>query len=154
MEKVKEFLETVKSHPRGKELVEELGRPKSDTEMINGYLSIAKELNFSITEEELVEGLKSLMREQKAKSEEASTRVGLSDEELEGVAGGAMCEDTYSEGEWCWATDSCSFIINYYSNADYYYQDPNGEGRDSWADPREGDEDYVCENLADWDIIG
>ena len=150
MDKVKEFLELVKNDPKGKELAEKLGRPKNDTEAIDGYLRIAKELNFSLTEEELTEGLKNLMRERKTQSE----KITLDAEDLDNVAGGyhdPKCSDTYeTEGEWCWFTDSCTlFINNYYENS-YYYEDPNNKGRDSYFDPQEGDGNNPCENLAEF----
>ena len=153
MDKVKECLELVKNDPKGKELAEKLGRPKNDKETVDGYLSVAKELHFSITEAELVEGLKNLMREQKAQSEKAAEKVGLSEGDLESVAGGVLCSSTYKDGEVCWFSDSCGFVINHYSEGDYYYQDPNNTGRDSYFDAQEGDEGYECESLADWEII-
>lgn len=155
MDKVKEFLELVKNDPKGKELAEKLGRPKNDTETVEGYLRIAKELNFDINEAELVQGLKNLMREKKAQSDETAERVGLSEEDLENVAGGVLCDSTYNpDGEWCWFSDSCAVIITIYSDGAYYYEEgKTTEGRDSYFDPQEGDPDYECKNLADWDII-
>ena len=116
MDKIRELLEAVKKDPKAQELVKGLGTPKNDTEAISGYLSVAESLNFSITEEEIVEGLRAVIQEQKASSESAAAKVSLADSDLESVAGGAEegCADTYKTGEWCWFTDSCSLIINCY----------------------------------------
>ena len=156
MDKIREFMELVKNDPKGKELVEKLGRPKSDTEAINGYLSIAKDLGFSLTEAELVEGLKDLMREQKNKTEEVSERVSLSEEELNNVAGGSGCESTYEDGEWCWFSDKCDLVITGYYTSDYFYEDPDHKGRDSYYDPRDSDVsdnfELGCDSLADWEV--
>ena len=150
MEKVRQFLETLRTDPKAQELIQALGRPQSEKDSVAGYYAVAKKLGFDIPKKEFVQGMKEIALEQKAKSEEAA-RVALSDSELENVAGGVEgimgCNSTYNDNEWCWISDSCNFLITDYSA---HGRDPEGP-RDSFWDPR--DDEIECENLADWEEL-
>ena len=111
---VQKFLDMVRNDPKAKELVKALPAPKSDAEAVEGYVKLAKDLGFDLTFDEIKAGLKGMEQAQKAQSE----KVSLGDADLESVAGGANegCDDTHTDGEWCWFTDSCSYIITYYGS--------------------------------------
>ena len=109
---VQKFLDMVRNDPKAKELVKALPAPKSDAEAVEGYVKLAKDLGFDLTFDEIKAGLKGMEQAQKAQSE----KVSLGDADLESVAGGANdgCDDTHTDGEWCWFTDSCSYLITFY----------------------------------------
>ena len=145
MDKVKQFLETVKKDPKARELIKKLKKPKDDQEAAEGYFEIAQALNCDITKEEIAEGLKGAEQALKEKAAQVAEQVAVSDEELDQVAGGgdgegqvSSCDSSYSPGEWCWFSDSCAFLINDY---EHYGYDPEG-ARDSFNDPQPGDENY------------
>ena len=112
-------MEAVKNDPNAMEMLKGLGVPKNDAETFDGYLKVAEAIGCDITKDELLDGLKAIMAEQKAASDSVAEKVSLEEEELEKVAGGAGvgCKDTYEEGEWCWYSDSCSLIITSYDDA-------------------------------------
>ena len=79
-----------------------------------------------------------------------TVREALDDEALDAVAGGteyekqnAACDTTYDKGEWCWFSDSCSVVINYYDDSStkkkYYTWDESFEDIDG-DDPKYWDE--------------
>ena len=78
-EQLKAFLEKVKADTSLKEKL----KAASDAD---GVVAIAKEAGFKISAEDL-----------------KNTKVELSEEELEGVAGGASCKNA------CWSLHSCWF---------------------------------------------
>ena len=85
------------------------------------YLGIAKELGISVSGEDILSFLqiKEKIQLEKAAKVEEIVKEALDEEALENVFGGAdSCADTYSEGEWCWFTDSCSMLICGYDAAD------------------------------------
>ena len=81
-------------------------------------------------------------------------KEALDEAALDNVAGGEKldgCESTADSGEWCWFSDSCSLVINYYDKKatnipedpsivckeDYYLIDettvnPEGDYEDEW----------------------
>lgn len=111
---VQKFLDAVRNDPKAKELIKSMPVPKNDAEAAEGYVKIAKELGFDLTADEILAGLKGMEQAQKAQSD----KVSLDDVALEHVTGGVQmpdCASTYeSDGEWCWFSDSCSYIISYY----------------------------------------
>lgn len=113
---VQKFLDMVRNDPKAKELVKALPAPKSDAEAVEGYVKLAKELGFDLTFDEIKAGLEAAENGRKA----VSDKVSLDDADLENVAGGANegCDDTHVPGEWCWFTDSCSYVISYYDKKD------------------------------------
>ena len=111
---MKDFLDKIKNDPEVKEMIKALPVPKNDEEALAGYQSVAKQLGFDLSKEDVIAALKALAEEQRAKTD----KISLDDEALEHVAGGAgneLCHDTFDEGEWCWFTDSCSYVITDYS---------------------------------------
>ena len=153
MEEVRKFLEEMKTNPKAKQMIENLVVPRNDKQAIEGYYSVAKALNYSFSPEELTEGLIDVAKEKKEKTKEAANQVkqSVSEEDLDQVAGGQLlsCESTADPGEWCWLSDYCDVIVTDYDSNSY---DPAG-ARDSFWDAKPGDDDYVCENLAEWEII-
>ena len=157
MEKIKVFMEAVKNDPAATEAVKALGAPKNDAEAVAGYFKVAEMLNFSITKEEIVEGFRNYMREQKSKSDDVAEKVALAETELDGVAGGADgCVDTYQDGEWCWFTDSCSLIISYYDSGSSgnseqgqpipsAISDSDAFNNDTFYDPSDLDKSFICQ---------
>ena len=109
---LEKFFDTIRNDPKAKELIKAMPAPKSDAEAVEGYVKLAKDLGFDLTIDEIKSGLKAMESSRKAQSD----KVSLDAEDLENVAGGANegCDDTHSQGEWCWFTDSCSIIITYY----------------------------------------
>ena len=110
---VQKFLDAIRKDPKAKELIKAMPAPKSDAEAVEGYVRLAKDLGFDLTIDEIKAGLKALEEGQKNESD----KVALDVDDLENVAGGANdgCDDTHVPGEWCWFTDSCSYIITYYN---------------------------------------
>ena len=150
MEKIKALMEAVKNDTKAMEMVKALGAPKNDEEAVAGYLKVAETLGFSITKEELYEGLKAIMAEQKAASDFTAEKISLEEAELEHVAGGTngACSDTYTDGEWCWFTDSCSLIISYYSSENSGQQPQIITTMSDTEDP-----DYFVDNPLDRSFI-
>ena len=110
---IQKFLDAVRNDPKAKELIKAMPVPKDDKEASEGYVKIAKELGFDLTADEILAGLKSMEQAQKAQSE----KVSLDDADLENVAGGVLgCSTTHDPGEWCWFSDSCSYVITYYND--------------------------------------
>ena len=119
MEKVKEFLEALRKNPRRKELCGGT-EPKTEEEAIQIYLKAAEAMGFSLTAEELTEGMKALEEEQKAKTGKAEAGVSELDlAAMEAVTGGKKghkdCEDTFKDKENCWWEDGCDSYINDYA---------------------------------------
>ena len=109
------FLAQMKNDPRAKELLKALPAPKSEEEALAGYQSVAKQLGFDLSQNEIQAALKAMAQEQKEKTD----KVAMEDADLESVAGGGQderCSSTFDRGEWCWFSDSCSYVISYYDD--------------------------------------
>ena len=132
MEKINAFLDAVRNNPEAKERMKAMPAPKNDREAAEGYAKVAGELGFDLTADEILASLKGMEQKQKAQADKVALDAG----DLDNVAGGANpgCDDTHSPGEWCWFTDSCSFVISYYDSAEN-------------TDPFKPDEDEELENL-------
>ena len=70
--------------------------------------------------------LYNMRKKMEASRKAATDKISLEDGDLDKVAGGAdgdthpdMYDSSFSEGEWCWFSDSCSYVISDYS--DYLY---------------------------------
>ena len=115
MEKIRKLLDAVRTDPRAKELLGNLAAPKKVSDVVDGYAAAAKALGIDITKEEIHAGLKAIEDEQRASTAKAE-KEALSDASLDAVAGGenGACESTAQKGEWCWASDSCAVLINFY----------------------------------------
>ena len=122
MEKnVNQFLETLRNDPKAKELMKGMKKPESDEEIIDSYAAIAEKIGFDLSRDEIREGVSGLIKEQQAKAMNAAEQVqktALGEEDLENIAGGwdPNCNETYSPGEWCWFSDSCSYLIRLYDD--------------------------------------
>ena len=135
---IEKFFDTMRNDPKAKELVKAMPVPKTDEEAVEAYTKLAKELGFDLTADEIKSGLKAMESSRKAQSD----KVSLDAEDLENVAGGANlgCSDTHSPGEWCWFSDSCSVIINFYE----------GDSNDPFKGMNMNDE-YEVEEILDGD---
>ena len=118
---VQKFLDALRNDPRAQELIKDMPVPESDEEAVACYAKLAKDLGFDLTTDDIKAGLKAMENDRKAQSD----KVSLDADDLENVAGGANegCNDTHSDGEWCWFTDSCSYIITYYAPQDEVWED-------------------------------
>lgn len=123
MEKMKEFLKALVTDPKAKELLS--GMKESDSMETNAeqYHQIAEALGFSISKEQLLAFLQAKEETHKAYAARAEETVkkALEEAELNAVAGGrdgkvTECQDTFSPGEWCTITDSCSYVIRFYDD--------------------------------------
>ena len=96
--------------------------PENEEETISAYLGLAEKLGYSLTAEEIRAGVKALAQEQRSKTEKAVSdmeKAPLDEETLEAVSGGEKgdyhpetCDSTFVEGEWCWLSESCSYLID------------------------------------------
>ena len=124
MEKVKQFFEALHSDPRGSELLGGTVRPESEEEQLRAYVKAAEALGFSLTAEEIAEGIKAIASERAAATERAADAVKkLDSDELDSVAGGTdiptkdpKCANTFKQQENCWLNDGCDQIYNDYGN--------------------------------------
>ena len=123
MEEIKKFFETLKTNPKGKELLTAAKEPATLEEAADLYVGIAEKLGVSLSKENMIKFLQAREKYQQAISEKAEGAVkeALEEKDLDTVAGGAggatQCADTFAPGEWCFITDSCAFVINYYDEA-------------------------------------
>ena len=122
MNEVREFFKAFSADPRGKELLKAAKEPKTAEEAADMYVGIAKELGVSVSREEMMEFVQAREKDQQAETARAQSAVktAVEEEELDRVAGGLgdnlICMDTFSPHEWCWANDSCTYLINIYTN--------------------------------------
>ena len=120
MNDVKKLLRAIAKDPKAKELLKGVKDPETVDEAVELYAGIADKLGFAVSKENLKEFLTAKEEAQQALTAkvEGDVKVALKDEVLESVAGGAVtkCADTFAPGEWCWVTDSCAVVINYYDD--------------------------------------
>ena len=148
---VQKFMDAVRNDPRVKELLKAMPAPKNDSEGLECYVKIARELGFDLTADEILAGLNGMEQAQKAQSE----KIGLDDADLEHVAGGVKmpnCASTYeSDGEWCWFSDSCSYVISYYdTEGELAQMQKDKEQRDAFNELYKFDDH--CDPRSDFDI--
>ena len=118
--KTGEFLKTLVTDLRARELLKGRKEPKDGKEAIRQYAEIAKELGISVSQKGLEAFLEAREKLQRKKTEEAGSAVkeALGEDSLSSVAGGDdICSSTYELDEWCWFSDSCSAIITGYTLA-------------------------------------
>ena len=126
MSKIRELLSSLSKDPRIKGLLKAVKEPENAEEAADEYASIAEKLGVSLPKEEVLTFLKDEEEKTRSQTEKADEAVKLSTEDLNQVAGGASgyvkdhpeCDTTYTDHEWCWASDFCSVIINYYDAPD------------------------------------
>ena len=115
MEQVKKFVEALRIDPRAKELLGEID-PENREEVLKLYTGAAGALGFTLTAEEIEEGIIALTEEMKEKTEAAENDITEIDpEELERVAGGGGCKETYDPNENCLYVDRCESLVGCYT---------------------------------------
>ena len=116
-ERVKVFLEALKTDPKAESLLQARPEPKTDADRFRAYAEIAKELGYDVSEAELEAYLTEMEKtlQEHAKSAEALV-TELSGDEMDKVAGGAHteCKTTFLDRENCWHNDGCDNIYNGY----------------------------------------
>ena len=118
MEQVKEFLKALRADPRAKELLGETD-PETREEMLQLYAKAAEALGFSLTAEQIEEGINKLTEEMKEKTASAENNAKKLDiDSLAHVAGGggSDCVFTYNPNENCDFEDHCDSVFRSYTN--------------------------------------
>ncbi len=121
MDKFLEFLKTVQNDPAAKAQLKDMKDPQSGDEVVEGYSKIAKAMAYELTQDEIVEGLQSFVKEQQARTAKAENEVEkalLDEDDLENVSGGVSnpCRSSYDADDWCWLSDFCSSVIVIYED--------------------------------------
>ena len=150
-EKTLEILKEMKADPKAKELFEGMEKPKSADEAIAAYAQVAEKLGYGITEKDIREAIAQEETIRKAKTDKVVADMEeLKDDDLEGVAGGAIiekqagiyhyscflaemviredgCAFDFTDDD-CANADACSWaVINYYNcPISYHTSDPWG----------------------------
>lgn len=123
-DQVRKFMKVLQTDLRVQRLARSLRAPETDEEAIESYVRLAAASGFTISREEMAKGLESLAQEKREQSAAAEKATGrLEEEELDRVVGGypgawypAYCKDQFVENQWCWYADSCTGVINNYSD--------------------------------------
>ena len=121
MSEVKDFLKALNENPKAKELIKAAKEPANAEEAAALYADIAEKAGICVSKETIQEFLKnkeSRQQEVTAKAE-GLVKAALGEDDLESVAGGGQderCSSTFDKGEWCWFSDSCSYVISYYDD--------------------------------------
>ena len=122
MNEIKEFLKALTSDPRAKELLQGMKEPASMEETAEQYGIIAEKLGFSISRENILEylNIREKMQKEQTANAEGAVKTALSEEDLQSVAGGIYtnCSSTSqpADKEWCWFSDACHYVINFYED--------------------------------------
>ena len=81
-------------------------------------------------------------------------KEALDEAALDNVAGGEKldgCESTADSGEWCWFSDSCSYVISYYdTEGELAQMQKDKEQRDAFNELYKFDDH--CDPRSDFDI--
>ncbi len=140
MEEIKKFLLAISKDQKVKDMMKGSEEPKTMEEASELYYGIAQKLGCKFSKEELLETMKKVENAKKITAEKVKEKVkkALEEADLNVVAGGvctntvdadpihSACQDTFNYGEWCWMSDSCSMVINDYSDAKGAYEtDPS-----------------------------
>jgi hypothetical protein len=111
--------------------------PPNMEEAAAQYAEIAEKAGISVTKEAIQELLEEKEKVQQAATAKAESAVkeALDPEDLDQVAGGKdpRCADSFNRGEWCWFTDSCSYVINSYSDQSYAKVTEEIIGGEEWT---------------------
>ena len=137
-EKTLEILKEMKADPKAKELFEEIGKAYASANMVSTLSTIAGNLGYDITEEDIKETIEQEEARKKEKSDMAVADIeALEDEDLEGVAGGTIigkqdgiyhyvcwgfgsetrsgCAHDFIDDD-CGNADACEWaVVNYYN---------------------------------------
>ena len=117
-DKFSRLLQQIKTNPRAEELVREIPVPTNDEEAIACYADLAVTLGCDMSKEEITEGLRTLSREQQARTEAARRemeKAAVGEDSLDVVAGGAGKRREPYDDDYCWWSDSCDHLINFYT---------------------------------------
>ena len=116
MEELKKFLEEIRTNPRANEMINGMEKPESPEELAACYAKIAKELGYTLTEDDILEGVKTIAEDMIAMTEKHKAEMDKLDmDEMNKVAGGLpchntfdKCSDTFKDEENCWWNDGCN----------------------------------------------
>lgn len=119
MNEVRNFLKALNENPTAKELMKAAKEPANAEEAAALYADIAEKAGIAVSKETIAEFLKTKEKNQQqaTAAAEGAVKAALSEDDLDNVAGGGaneQCASTYDEGEWCWFSDSCSYVVSYY----------------------------------------
>lgn len=160
MSDVKDFLKELSRNPEAVKLLKQAKEPAGIEEAAALYAEIANKTGISVSREtilELLQKKESIQQDITAKAEGA-VKEALDEDALENVAGGAgaECESTVNQGEWCWFSDGCAYVINYYEAEKYHDSEDifvceNLGNNASFKDAADGWEDWdaICKGLPD-----
>ena len=127
MEDLARFLDELGVNEKAQELLKASGTDLDEEEGLKFLASVARETGYDVADDELVDMFKSRVTRLVKKSDAAADEVlGLSDEELDKVAGGkghSDCADTYLSDENCAFYDNCKQAVNMYYDSDDPYCD-------------------------------
>ena len=131
MSSIKDFVQALTTNPKAVELLKEAGEPANIEEAAVLYADVAEKAGISVSKETicaLLEQKEKIQQELTAKAESA-VKEALDENALESVAGGIegekmdKCASTAIPGEWCWFSDACSLVINYYDYPNLKYDE-------------------------------
>ena len=124
-EKVKAFLEALKTDPKAQELIRGIPEPETPASRIRTYAKIAEDLGYDLSDADLDAFIADQEKYPQAKAEAAAKEIKeLPEDELEEVAGGknhADCTDTYKNKENCWVVDACDIVLTHYKNYECHH---------------------------------
>ena len=123
MNDINNFVKAFSENPEARKMMSEAKEPANAAEAAELYAEIAEKAGISVTRETVQKLLEEKEKNQKAATAKAESAVkeALTLKDLDAVAGGVQdptCGSSYSPGEWCWFSDSCSVVINYYNDHD------------------------------------
>ena len=116
MENAKKFFEEVLKTKEAQTLLASVEKPKTEQEIMEAYLDVAKKLNVELTAEDIQAYITA-----SSACVEDTDAVEVDDKELERIAGGRAChvfntcKDTYLQQENCWWNDGCDQVYNGYT---------------------------------------
>ena len=121
MSEVKDFLKALNENPKAKELIKAAKEPANAEEAAALYADIAEKAGIAVSKETIAAFLKGKEenQQQATAKAEGAVKAALNEDDLENVAGGGKderCDSTFDRGEWCWFSDSCSYVISYYDD--------------------------------------
>ena len=114
------FLKSLQADPKAKDLIRTMEIPADPDKAADCYVSLAGKLGYTLTKEEILAAAHEMLKAQQQKTDRDAEKFSLSEDDLDNVAGGlddpghSGCASTWNDDEWCWVTDSCSVVINYY----------------------------------------
>ena len=121
MNEVKDFLKALNENPKAKELIKAAKEPANAEEAAALYADIAEKAGIAVSKETIAAFLKGKEenQQQATAKAEGAVKAALNEDDLENVSGGGKderCDSTFDWGEWCWFSDSCSYVISYYDD--------------------------------------